>query len=184
MKFRPLSSVTAIWLAYFIVAPCMVLFIYASVQHNYRQSANDPQIQLVAEAVGALSFGTEPARVIADLGVSKSRLSLSTSVTIFDSQRHPLASSSTRNPELMPPVGSFDNARDHGQNRFTWQPAPSTRQAAVLEHTNANGEYYVLADRGLGEVEAREKVLFDETLLALAGVIGLGIILAAISRKP
>jgi hypothetical protein len=170
------------WLPLAIISTGAITFAYVGIQQNYRQSANDPQIQLAAEAAHDLELGTDPQQLFAQ--TPKVRLNTSTTVTIFDGSHHALASNSERRSDILPPTGSFDYAKAHGSNRFTWEPAPGTRQAAVLLYQSTpHGEYYVLADRSLLEVEERESSLTALAALALAAVLGLTLIATLLWRK-
>jgi hypothetical protein len=164
MKRQP--STFKLWLASCFVSVVMVGLVYVTVQQNYRQSTNDPQIQLAEDTSAALNAGASPASLVASQGATvQMEQSLAPFVTIVGSNRHVLASSGELNGHvLLPPPGAFaaadtnrgKNAITPGQNNITWQPKPGIREAAVI--TTYNGGY-VVAARSLREVEARESQL-------------------------
>src|SRR5438045_3435796 len=65
------------WLPLGIAVICICGLIYAVVQQNYRQSLNDPQIQMTEDAITALNTGKQPAEIVnksAPVNISKSLL--------------------------------------------------------------------------------------------------------------
>ncbi len=133
--------------------------IYAAVQQDLRQSANDPQIQLAEDAARALSVGAAPASLMpADRHVIDASKSLAPFVMVFDDRGTVLESSMRAGNELpMPPVGVFDYVRAHGEDRVTWQTASGLRFAAIIVPWQASSTSgFVLAARSLREAEKRE----------------------------
>ena len=57
---------------------------------------------------------------------------------------------------VVPPSGTFDYAKLHGEDRFTWQPEAGVRFAAVLKYYGGTRPGFVLSARSLREVEIRE----------------------------
>ena len=70
-------------------------------------------------------------------------------------------------------------ARQRGENRFTWQPGPGLRYAAVLDHFGGAQPGFVLAARSLREVESRSDQLL--TLAVAAAAASLLLTLAAVT---
>lgn len=73
------------------------------------------------------------------------------------------------------PQGVFDYARQHKQNRVTWQPRSAIRQAVVITTIENNGGF-VAAGRSLTEIENRVQQLQTIVLivwLACLAIIGL-----------
>src|SRR5260221_13588614 len=88
-----------------LIGAGVTLFVCAAVQQNYRQSANDPQIQLAQDAAGALDAGAEPIMVVGPAQVNAAS-SLAPFVTVYDSSLHPLATSGRFDGRtLTPPAG-------------------------------------------------------------------------------
>ena len=82
-------------------------------------------------------------------------------------------------PEL--PAGVLDDVRKNGEDRFTWQPEPGVRIAAVVAPLPGTSEGFVLAGRSLREVELREDNIEALTLIALAVIlIGMLLVVAAL----
>jgi hypothetical protein len=134
--------------------------VYASVQQNLRQGANDPQIQMAEDAAASLSGGATPASVVTsahvDLGTS-----LQTYVMVFDRSARVVASSASLHGETPPfPTSVLENAR--GQDRLTWQPEAGVRSAVVVQPWQ---DGYVVVGRSLRLVEERES-----KALLIAGV--------------
>ena len=179
LSLRPLAGLTVL---YVFCAAALTALVYIAVQQNYRQNANDPQIQLAEDAAQSLDHGLAPSSVVpaarVDLGTS-----LAPFIIVTDDNYRILASSGTLNGRtVLPPTGAFtaaltgrgkDTART-GENRITWQPSSSVREAAVITRYSGG---YVVAARSLREVEIREDDLASLCGLAFAGLIigGLGI---------
>lgn len=171
--------------------------VYAAVQQNFRQNANDPQVQMAEDAVELLEQGVVPevaldfapslpiegSQVVADQDIQES---LRPFLIIFDDQGQPLAASAVLHGTIpVPPKGVFDYVREHGEDRLTWQPQQGVRIAAIVTEYRDGGEIaakfggsksgngFVLAGRSLREVEAREANLTKQILLAwLAALLG------------
>jgi hypothetical protein len=172
-----------VWLPMAIVATGSIAFSYIATQQNYRQSANDPQIQLATDGAAALRDGTAPDKIAPDADIDMGK-SLAPFTIVVDDQRHVLAAGANLGAQVpLPPAGAFDFAKAHGENRFTWQPQPGVRLAAVLVHTTGDHPGYVLAARNLREVEERESQLTALAALALAAVLGLTLITTILWRK-
>lgn len=141
----------------------VTLFAAAAVQQNYRQSANDPQVQLAEDAAARLNAGAIPDQIAPpDAGIDI-HASLAPFYVIIDHENHLLATNGKLDGRaVQPPAGTL--TADH---RFTWQPAPGTRLAAVVEPYY---DGYVVVARNLREVEAREDSLRIMALFTLLGV--------------
>lgn len=166
-----------------LVISCICLLVYGAVQQNFRQGANDPQIQIAEDLAAKLDAGAKPQSVISSDKVDVAA-SLSPFVIIFDANAKVATSNALLdNQTPMPPVGVFNSASsgighdiislkksseaklegDKNEDRFTWQPKDDVRIAAVLIKYN-NG--YVLAGRSLREVEIREDNLSHQVAIA------------------
>jgi len=126
---------------------------YATVQQNYRQSANDPQIQMAEDAAIKLTRGTFifPQQYV-DIAQS-----LSPFMMVFDTSGQVTSSQAFLDgttPVL--PQGVFADTKAKTETRFTWQPKDDVRIAAVVVATPTG---FVLAGRNVREVEIREKKL-------------------------
>jgi hypothetical protein len=162
--------------------------VYVSVQQDYREALNDPQIQIAEDAALKLSQGGTPAEVVpheaaATVDIQKS---LAPWVAVYDASGVPLESSGVYDgapPKL--PQGVFDvhtwsKAPMYTQNgmresRFSWQPDEGIRQAVVLVH--ASNGMYVASGRNMRDVEQRIEHLGE--IIFAAWVVTLGALLAA-----
>lgn len=152
-----------LWIIFFVVITGFSGLVYGAVQQSFRQGANDPQIQLAEDTAANLDSG-QPVQMDVPTRKVDVEKSLAPFVIIYDKNGKVTSSSGVLNgqtPEL--PSGIFDNVKNSGEERFTWQPQDDTRIAAVV--TSYNGGY-VLAGRSLREVENREHKL----TLQVAGV--------------
>jgi hypothetical protein len=200
----------AIWLPIAAALATTALVVYAAVQQDIRQSANEPQVTLAESTAERLNEGDPPELLVASRPVDL-RDSLAPFVVVYDSDGHVLASSASLDgltPTLPPGVlatvdrcatgvslwSAFTQvatARLHGkrpcpmpgmvarpgETRFTWQPAPGVRAAAVLTGYRGPASGYVLAGRSLRETE-----MLEDHILALVGfglLAALGVTLIA-----
>lgn len=149
------------WLPIAFICTVFALTVDVAIQQNYRQSANDPQIQLAEDDAVLLSQGasTESFDTKNKIDIASS---LSPFVIIYNDSYNsePIASSAILDGTIPQAyVGSLATARYFGENRITWEPKNGVRIAAVIKHftnktTGASG--YVLGGRNLREVEKRE----------------------------
>jgi len=151
----------AIWLPIALAATCAIGGAYVMVQQQYRQDANDPQIQFAEDASSWLGAGLTPSVLLSSLPTIDMSSSLSSFGILFDDAGHVIASTgSVASSTPVPPAGTFAYARAHSEDRFTWQTAGGLRFAAVLRHYSGNkASGFFLAARSLREVEKRESQL-------------------------
>ncbi len=158
------------WLPMALTIVGLSLLIYATCQQEYRQSLNDPQIQLAQDAVAKLASGTSLPAVSATGTIDIAR-SLAPWLAVYDAAGSPLQSSGLLEGALPPiPHGVFaaakagmgkDTAEPH-EDRVTWQTSTGIRQAIVVEYVETpSGIMYVAAGRSMREVEARESRLLS-----------------------
>jgi hypothetical protein len=150
-----------------IILTIIFLTIYVTGQQILRIGANDPQIQMAEDAATALANSASPADF---MPASRQPFDMSQSLApftmIFDSSGLLLESSANLSGKIIvPPVGTFDYAKVHGDDRFTWQPQVDERFAVVLKYYAGAHPGFVLAGRSLREVETRE-----DNLLLLVGL--------------
>lgn len=157
------------WLPLAIAVTGMCFLVYATVQQNYRQTLNDPQIQMAEDAAALLDTGTSPASLVPRDPLVDLRASLAPWLAVYDSSGKPLeASAQLDNAPPQLPAGVFDTTQwsrpkkahlpswlvPQNEDRITWQPAPDVRQAIVIVH--AKNGMFVVAGRNMREVENRE----------------------------
>lgn len=151
------------WLPLAIATAGLCALVYLTVQQSLRMGANDPQIQMAEDAASHLNAGATVYSVIPSTKVEITD-SLAAFVIVFDQSGKVLASSATLHGTVPAyPMGVLDYVRKNGQDRVTWQPAPSVRMATVVVPYK-NG--FVMAGRSLTEVEKRESQV--ESLCGLA----------------
>ncbi len=185
MKFRtnPKPFNLGLWLAYIVSSATLTMFVYMAVQQQYRQSANDPQVQMAEDAAATLDAGKTPDLVV---GVPKIDLrdSLAPFLIVTDENFRVLASSGQLDGKnVVPPRGAFEAAKSNTgkdtpvsqENRITWQPASGVREAAVIVHRSGG---YVVAARSLREVENREQQLTNLAGITLGFLLVVGLVLA------
>ncbi len=159
-----------------LAAACIGIcgLIYVAVQQNYRQSLNDPQIQLTQDMANGLLAGKQASEVVPQDYLFDLHKSLATFMGVYDANGTPIQTTAFINSAPpKPPFGVFQHAKQSGENRVTWQLDPSTRIALVVRYVPGNPDYYVLAGRNMREVESR-----IDNLTAMLG-LGLLIILVA-----
>lgn len=156
-----------------VVITCMCLLVYGAVQQNFRQEANDPQIQISEDMANNLK---DEARIPTFASSKDISVTLSPFVMVFDDKKE--LSTSEAILDSKPPVlpsGVLDFAKKYQQARVTWQPKSNVRIAAVVTYYTGKNSGYVLAGRSLREVEKREDQLALE-----AGFVWLVSLLATV----
>ncbi|MEJ0021418.1 MAG: hypothetical protein WDN47_02415 [Candidatus Doudnabacteria bacterium] len=138
----------------FVLIFCICGLVYAEVQQDLRQTANDPQIQMAEDAAIQVQAGSQPHFSIQNIDIAKS---LSPYLVIFDKQGNPIMSDALLDGKIpTPPAGVFDTAKQRGEFLVTWQPRPDVRQALVIVPVKNDAGQFVAAGRSLREVEKRE----------------------------
>ncbi len=174
---KTLTTTALIWVPLAIVFSGAVALAYTAGQQNYRQSLNDPQIQITEEAATMLKNG----QTIQSL-VPTERIDVATSLVPFiifydDTGRVILGSGVLNGTTPTPPSGVFSYTKAHGQDRLTWQPQAGIRIATVLRRTTGTTNGFVLAGRSMREVEIRIDNLSSMALIVW--FVGLATSLAA-----
>lgn len=165
-----------IWLILAIMVTGAVGFPTVAIQQNYRQNANDPQIEIVQEVAAAIQKGIPRDQIVGPTGNVDMGKSLSPFIAIYDENTKVIgASGKLNNENPIPPSGAFDTAKQTGQTRFTWQPQPGVRIAAVMQEVKGEKNTFILAGRNLQEVEQREKQVTQ-----MAGLTWLALILLSL----
>ena len=172
------------WIPLAIVVTGVCALVLVTVQQNYRQSLNDPQIQMAEDGASKLEAGNVPADLVptqrqptVDIATS-----LAPWIAVYDQKGTPLESSAFfNNAPPQPPLGIFDDAStgngkdttEPHENRVTWQPQPGVRQAVVVVAVTSGPSkgYFVVAGRSMREVETREGDL--TTMVGFAWVVTL-----------
>lgn len=168
------------WLLNAIIICGLCFIIYAVVQQDMRQGANDPQIQMAEDAAAQLASGQQAQTVVPAQTVDIAT-SLAPYLIIFDDTGKPIASSAQLNGQTPTiPSGIFDYVRQNGEDRITWQPQPGVRSAIVVTQFKGTHSGFVVAGRSLREVEIREDDALHMTLLGLVGLLFVTFVATAI----
>ncbi len=149
------------WLLVAIVVTGLIGLLYAVVQQDIRQGANDPQIQMAEDAAAKLAGGQSAQGVVPSEKVDIAT-SLAPYLIVFDANGNPIASSAQldgQTPSI--PSGVFDSVRKNGEDRITWQPQSGVRSAIVVTQFTGSTSGFVVAGRSLREVEKREDGLLQ-----------------------
>lgn len=147
------------WVPLAVAVTLICGLVYVTVQQDIRLSANDPQIAMAEDIAAALSHGST-ARELLSAQTIDIATSLSTFVVLYDSAGRPIASTGLldgKEPEL--PPGVFPYTTKAGEDRFTWQPRPGVRHAAVLVAYPGTQPGFVLVAHSLREPEKRVDLL-------------------------
>lgn len=147
------------------IATIIFALIYVAVQQNYRMSADDPQIQLARDLADRLehSRATSSLKPVDTVDLSKS---MAVFTAYYNVNQQPVTSTGYINgaiPKL--PAGVLDYAKDHFENRITWQPRKDIRLATVVRYVRSPALAYVVVGRSLKEVENREADLFKMIII-------------------
>ncbi len=172
------------WLYSAIAVTGLCGLIYLAVQQNFRQSLNDPQIQIAEDAAAQIASGTQIDQVV-PLGKVDIANSLSPWVAFYNNTGVPLLSQGELNgapPQL--PSGLFNDSTwlasktyqsvGGKETRVTWQSSGGVRQALVIVHliSSPQGTGFVVAGRNMREVEDRESQLTFEVFMAWIVTLG------------
>lgn len=161
-----------IWLILAIMVTGAVGFPTVAIQQNYRQNANDPQIEITQEVAAAIRKGIPRDQIVSPTGSVDMSASLSPFIAIYDQDAKVVGSSGKLNEENpIPPTGAFDTVKQKGSIHFTWEPQPGVRIAAVMQEVKGEKTTYVLAGKSLREVERREQQLTQMAMLTWAALI-------------
>ncbi|MEO8288112.1 MAG: hypothetical protein ABI670_16920 [Chloroflexota bacterium] len=157
------------WLPSAFAITVLAGLLYGAVQQSFRQTANDPQIQMAEDAAAQLESGQGALAVVGAAKVDMAR-SLAPFLIVYDDAGNVLASSVQLNgatPDL--PAGVFTSVLQGGEDRLSWQPQEGVRSATVVARYGGSKPGFVLAGRSLREVEKRE-----DQLRLFAGIAWLG----------
>jgi hypothetical protein len=161
------------WFPFAIITVLLAGFAYIGIQQNYRMAANDPQIQITEDISAALDQGKVGPDEVFPPSTTEADSSLTPFAVVYSATGTPISSTAVLDGKMPTmPAGVFDYAKQHGQNRFTWQPKSGVRMAAVLvKYGSGDKMGYVMAARSLREVEARVKQLTIMAAVASAATL-------------
>jgi hypothetical protein len=178
-KMNIIRPILKYWLPLAAVISMLSVVIYLTVQQDLRIGANEPQVQLAEDAAAALT-NQQAADSVVPAGKVDIAVSLAPYLLVYDASGKVLASNAVLN-EASPtiPAGVFDFARQHGDNRVTFQPEPGVRSALVIVPVAGGQGGYVVAGRSLREVEKRIDLLGLQVGAGWAGTMLVSLILVA-----
>lgn len=165
LKLNPLMVKKSFvgWIPVGIAITGLSGIVYLGVQQTLRMSADDPQIQISEEVVGAIAKGMSASSILPPTPSSDMEKDLGAFVIIYKDSGEALGSSTqldNQTPKL--PNGVLDLVNKKGETRFTWEPKKGVRSAVVAKKYDGG---IVLVGKSLREIEKREKLL---TLYILA----------------
>ena len=142
------------WLPLAVGLTGLCILIYATGQQVYRQSLNDPQIQITQDTAARIAEGTSVTGIVPKDSIDIAA-SLSTFVVVYDASGKPIASSGLLDGKIpVPPPGVFAYASSNSEDRLTLEPQTGVRIAAVVTAIHG-GKGFVLAGRNMRATEAR-----------------------------
>lgn len=143
------------WLPLAVLITLLSGVIYTTIQQNYRQNANDPQIGMAEENASLLAQGAPVTQSLGSVDISKS---LRQFIILYNEKKEPTASGAVLDgkiPQL--PSGVLSEANTKGELRFTWEPKTGVRIATVVVPYNSDkSKGYVLVGRNMRDIEKRE----------------------------
>jgi hypothetical protein len=184
-----LLRVFLFWLPLAASISVLSALVYVAVQQDFRQTANDPQIQMAEDAAAQLEAGQQPQAVVGAGKVDMAR-SLAPFLIVYDEAGRPVASSAQLNGQTPSiPAGVFSSVRQSGEDRLSWQPEQGVRSASVVTQYGGSHPGFVLAGRSLREVEKREAQLTQEVtaawIVALVGsLLAIALAVSVGDRAP
>ena len=156
MKQLLAKSSLRVWLAIVGSATLVLAGTYTMVQQSTRLSADDLPLSTAQTTVNKLATDAQPTDVVPALksGLRNDSLPF---VIITDDSQHVLASSATLDGKTpLPPTGTFAFTKDHGTDRFTWQPADGVRLATrIVTYKNSASSGFVVTGQSLKQAENR-----------------------------
>jgi hypothetical protein len=160
-----------------------------TMQQLLRRGADQPQIQMAQNYASAIAEASNPspdrgmspasaelkAIMVESSIVPPRHLDLSTTlepfVILYDVGGKPLLSTGNLDGAIpVPPAGVFAYLRTHPADKFTWQPSPGLRIAAVAQRVDApriDGSQpgFILVGRSLALVQQQEDLLRRGTFI-------------------
>lgn len=183
-RFHHLQKETLFFLAFFLLATIMIVFVYAIAQNILRAGANDPQVQMAENAAFLLDHNAPMGPIVPELGVELSRNS-EPFIQIYDKKGSVVDGNATLHGKIPHiPKGALDNTKEISENRITWQPERGVRIATVIRRNGGQTPGFVITGRLLNETENRIGSIGKLCLLVWFGMICIfGVFYYFISKK-
>jgi hypothetical protein len=152
------------WLPLAIAITGLCIGIYVAGQQIYRQSFNDPQIQVSEDTAARIAAGASATSTISARSIDIAA-SLASFVVVYDASGKPIASSGLLDGRIpVPPPGVFASAAINENDILTLEPETGVRIAAVVKAI-PQGKGFVLAGRNVRVVEGHIGDLGDEMII-------------------
>ena len=184
MKFKVLFKILYMKRSFLVlylfaagVLSLILLLLYACVQQVYRQTANDPQIQVAWDIREHMRMGLPVDAYFRSDSADLSG-SLALFAVLYNSEGKPIRSSARLDGNLpQVPAGVLDFVKTNGEERVTWQPRPGVRMAMVLLRAEPLSLGIIAVGRSLREVEVRENNL--RSMVGLGWLLVMGLLAVA-----
>ncbi len=160
-----------VWIPIAIAVTGVCFMSFGIVEQVYRQSLNDPQVQIAEDIALQLENGAKPNLIVASTTKISVATSLRTYVVVYDKDLSPIVwTGEFDGKPPAPPAEIFADAKGpasagSGENRTIWEPEEGIRSAVVVVHV-LKTDGYVLAGRNTREVEDR---IWDSQVYVLLG---------------
>src|SRR5258708_1272848 len=136
------------WLGYAAVLTLLCGIIFYMGRQEFRQSANDPQLQLVQEAANALNKGADPKSLVGTGKPAEISETQAPYIVIYDVSGNVVANSGVLNGRpLKVPRHVIDYIQKNGADKATWEPVRGVSQAMVALLSNTTHSYVVIGGR-------------------------------------
>ena len=142
-----------------------------TIQQMLRRGADQPQVEMVNWYAVEIESGVKPDEAIPTGYIDLER-SLQPFVIFYDDQAKPEHGNGYLDQLTpAPPSGVFEYVRNHGTEKFTWQPSRRVRIAAVMRRISGAHPGFVLSGRSLRFVEEEESLLRRMTIFGWLAVV-------------
>lgn len=162
MNLKTISLVLSHFLSLGATIVGIAVLVYMPFQYMYRESLNDPQIELTRDAESLLLAGVAPQDIVNSQNLFDIRSSLSPFTVIYDKDGKPLSSNAIYGDGVpVPPASVLLYAKNNKENRITWQPDVNTRIALVIRYVEMKdgNSFYVMSGRNMEEGEKRISII-------------------------
>jgi hypothetical protein len=148
-------------------------FAAMTIQGALRRSADQPQIQMAQDYAAALQSGSSLEETLPPVHVDIQR-SLEPFAIFYNPEGQPVGATGHIDQNVpKPPAGVFAYLRTHATDKFTWQPQPGLRIAAVARRVDGPQPGFVLVGRSLQMTELETNTLRRGTFLTWFMLMGL-----------
>lgn len=173
------------WLPLAISIIMLSALIFVGVQHNYRQSANDPQIQIAEDIVAAIGQGQPADAIVSPEPTADMAKGLSPFLIVYNESGSALGGSVQLDGKIpVLPAGVFNEAKKNGQHRLTWKPKDDVSMATVVMYYGGEKPGFIAVGRSLREVEKRISQMTITIALGTAATLLATLLLSMLLVKP